>query len=1201
VNPIETIYKKIQANFGLHFVWVFILLYIFLFVFVNTCPAIDIKIGDNELTVSWIKPTKNEDGTPLNDLAGYYIYRSEGASDSFKRLNEEPVRGICYTDTTAINGITYFYSVTAVDYSGNESKRSPIISSTPNILPPSRFKVKPGDGEVQLFWDPYEKSTLRGYYVYRRSSNAIANTFEKITEIPIQDNHYIDKNLANGIAYFYKVLCVGIDGLEGIHSQEEGATPLAVIPEEPSSVRAHFIQEANGVNKVILTWEEVKEDNIIGYKIYRRLLNETEFTLLTNNDLVRETQYIDTSFHPDKGYLYSIVAVTDRGMESQYPKEVQCFTSALYIASFTQDAGGKAKKTGDKICFCLRGEPGLSASYKIEDLTSVLPMEETSEGIYTSCLDITDEMSIQEGLAIGYLQDSKGNKTSKSADEIIIIDNEPPNSIRGANAKWDAGAVKIIWEPPKGEFTGVEIFRYEEGSLKIPKVGSSETFPVVTVTGDKTFCYDARIKSDRYYYYSIFTLDRAGNKSDPFRLSPVYIPYQQGIPLIKSVRENTAGMPQKTGDRIEVELIGEEGCKASFFIPGIIEKPIPMNEKAFGQYLGYYIVSPNDKSEQTFIKVCLKDDLEHNNCQNAALDLIINCALEDVKPPVIYGLNHNAFNEAGFSGKLVPGNTLEVTLEGEAHCKAYFIISSSNTSQDIDKNEFNKHELIENPDNPGNYSGAYTIGWNEESMDEAYIWACMSDRAGNKVWKHSEDSFALDIRPRIEVKIVCYNNPEDDNFDNSGKHIMLWAGQDDSHAEITAKVINANGDPVEGHFLAFTITTTDEYTGVVGGGDLGNQISTDIGLDFDHTTDSWGEVETLYTSGEAAKTAIIVAKDLTTGHAGVSYILNVLKAQIAIELEEPDSLGRILNLPPYKLVLTANPDRLTADGVSTSWITAQITDRDGQPVEKAGVMISFFSSGDGTISPPQVYTDNFGQASTRYTAGIIRGTVILTGSCDDFNAEPGEVTIALMSDAPAKMALSVYPDSLKANGLTSSKIKVRVLDKNENSVQEAMVNFSVNTRWKDMQGKQEMQDKGILSPSTVATDYDGWAECTYYAPDLTAQGSAVATIVPRIFSKVPTEEEIARAVGTIFVPVLYPEMEEDDEVKILEWLFRKGDELKEGDPVARVQTQRGEYFLKAPVSGELVKITIYRGEKVTLGQTIGQILADEEYWEDFYD
>ena len=140
MNPRQTIYKKIRKNFGLNFVWLSILLYIL--PFATNCRAIEIKVGDNELTITWIKPTKNEDGTPLTDLAGYYIYRSEAVSETFKRLNEEPVRGISYTDTTAINGITYSYAVTAVDYSGNESKRSPIISSSPNILPPSRFKVK---------------------------------------------------------------------------------------------------------------------------------------------------------------------------------------------------------------------------------------------------------------------------------------------------------------------------------------------------------------------------------------------------------------------------------------------------------------------------------------------------------------------------------------------------------------------------------------------------------------------------------------------------------------------------------------------------------------------------------------------------------------------------------------------------------------------------------------------------------------------------------------------------------------------------------------------------------------------------------------------------------------------------------------------------------------------------------------------------
>ena len=1169
VNPRVTIHKNIRVILKSPFVWLCVLIYICLFPKMGL--SIEVKTGDNEVTISWIKPTRNEDGTQLNDLDGYYIYRSEGPTETFQRLNEKPVSGICYTDTTPINGMTYFYTVTAVDLSGNESKRSPLISATPNILPPSRLKAKPGDGRVELFWEAYEKSPLKGYYVYRR--NPMEKEPGRLTRIPIPDPFFTDDQVANGIPYFYKVCCVGMDGIEGLPSQEIGATPMAVIPEELSSVRSQYIQEASGNRYILLSWDASKEEDIVGYKIYRRLSDERQFTLLTP-DPISETEFRDSSVMPDTGYLYSVVAVNESAMESQYPKESRCFTSAVYISSFDQDAGDAAKKAGDKICFCITGEPGIIASYQVEGLTTQIPMQETSPGIYRACLEIEDEMSIEKARVMGYLKDAEGNMSSMAAARTITIDNLPPNIIKNAASEWENGCVTVRWESPEGEFEKFEIYRQEDGSIQTTGTGDLEqNIPIKTISGDKTSYADTRVKPDHTYQYTIFTVDRAGNRSEPFQSAPVHIPYQTGIPLITRIRENTAGMPQRTGDRIEVELIGEEVCQASFSIPGITDEPILMHEKALGEYSGYYIVRAEDQTEEGMIQVCLNDNIGNVNCRNAPSGLTINSEVEDSTPPEIHDIRHNAFEIAGFSGDLVPGNTLEVTLRGEAGCRAYFVIRASDLSPDPDYDPFKRQEMLEIQDTPGSYQGSYTIGWEEESIDEGYVWACLSDRAGNKIWKHSEERIALDTRPRIKV------TPEDN---------ILWADEE-SKTRIAVKVTDANGDPVEGHLMALTLTTTDEYTGVMGGGDLGEPFSKDTAIDFDQITDSWGEFEDEYEAGFAAKTAIVVAKDLTTGHSGAGYILSMIKEQKDIRLISPVTRAKLLETNPYQLILSADPDRLTADGVSSAWVTAQLADSEGRTVEKEGVLVSFFLEGEnGSISESQAYTDFSGEAAIRYTAGIIRGTIIITGICnsnDAFDGLTGQTRITLMSDAPAIIEFSA-PDHLEANGTSSAPIKVWVADINKNPVQQAMVEFSL------------LRDgRGSLSAVTEATDFNGWAECNYTTPDLSGQPDSVATIQAKITSKAPTEEEMARAVGTIFIPELYPDMEEDEEVIILEWLFRKGDEIKQGTPIVRIETQKGESFLKAPVSGELVKISVHRGEEGRLGQSIGQIQTEEDFWE----
>jgi hypothetical protein len=78
-------------------------------------------------TLSWYAPTTNADGTPLTDLAGYYVYygtQSQNYDHKTKVVGNE----IKYTVTNLADGAPYYCAVTAYDTSGNESKPSNEVS-----------------------------------------------------------------------------------------------------------------------------------------------------------------------------------------------------------------------------------------------------------------------------------------------------------------------------------------------------------------------------------------------------------------------------------------------------------------------------------------------------------------------------------------------------------------------------------------------------------------------------------------------------------------------------------------------------------------------------------------------------------------------------------------------------------------------------------------------------------------------------------------------------------------------------------------------------------------------------------------------------------------------------------------------------------------------------------------------------------------
>jgi TolB protein len=93
--------------------------------------------GDRQVVLNW-------DAVSADDLDGYNLYRSE---ESFSNVSGmDPVNGSSlitseeFTDDDVSNGTTYYYRLTAVDDSENESSTSSEVEVTPFSDPPDRPK-----------------------------------------------------------------------------------------------------------------------------------------------------------------------------------------------------------------------------------------------------------------------------------------------------------------------------------------------------------------------------------------------------------------------------------------------------------------------------------------------------------------------------------------------------------------------------------------------------------------------------------------------------------------------------------------------------------------------------------------------------------------------------------------------------------------------------------------------------------------------------------------------------------------------------------------------------------------------------------------------------------------------------------------------------------------------------------------------------
>jgi hypothetical protein len=491
----------------------------------------------------------------------------------------------------------------------------------------------------------------------------------------------------------------------------------------------------------------------------------------------------------------------------------------------------------------------------------------------------------------------------------------------------------------------------------------------------------------------------------------------------------------------------------------------------------------------------------------------------------IQSISDDTFKVAGISGKLVAGDEVAVTLVAEPGGTATFDLG--------DVKGIAMEEVPATAGGPGipavdngTYQGSYTIQPGDDYEDGYIVGHFVS--ADNVVAEPaaSVSKWTVDTKPQVTFDIDKKDMPADSS----------------TKARIKLVAKDANGNPVQGRRLKLTLATTEEYTGLVGAGDFGQNVGATIETRWKGETDAWGEVEFDYIAGFAAKTVILTAKDLDSGGVTVDYITAYKEAAIDIALTPPVNRAAARRGVQYIIKVKASRTELTAETFT-------------------------LSSENGTLRTIKGTTDSSGVATAEYRAGKKIGIVVVTATATLRNAS-GNVSIILLSDAPAKIYLKARPETLPADGFSRSDLEVKVTDINDNPNQDTKVEFRV------------AKGGGKLDYADRVTDRFGDAANRYTAG--TAPGTA--SIVATVRSKVPTEEELGKAKNVLFAPY----SPEGDEIRVEKWLKKKGDSFVKGDPIVEYTIGRGAtvYVLTAPYDGKMGDIFVEYWDNAEIGQTL---------------
>ena len=248
-------------------------------------PTVKIANAKNGVSVSWNK---------IKGALNYTVYRAElvnGKWSSWKVL-DKACNNIKYVDTTAVSGVTYKYTVRAVN---NQYRSSYKNSSQLLYLLMPTVKIQNASNGIKVSWSKANGAT--GYIVYRSQySGGKWSGWKSIGTTKAAKLSFVDKGTKAGVQYRYTVRAIN-GNVKSTFAATNGLVRLLT-----PTVKA---ATANAGIKV--TWS--KASGATGYIVYRAEYVNGKWSSWKNiGKLGNVSSYTDTAVTSGVAYRYTVRA-----------------------------------------------------------------------------------------------------------------------------------------------------------------------------------------------------------------------------------------------------------------------------------------------------------------------------------------------------------------------------------------------------------------------------------------------------------------------------------------------------------------------------------------------------------------------------------------------------------------------------------------------------------------------------------------------------------------------------------------------------------------------------------------------------------------------------------------------------------------------------------------------------------------------------
>ena len=433
-------------------------------------------IAGSQVSLSWSPGTVTQAA-----IAGYNVYRSDSSTPI-----ATVTTGTSYVDTPPSDGITYNYTVSTLDVTGNASPPSAqaSVALSDTIAPGATTNLTATIGsssEIDLTWTPAaDNVSVTGYNIYRNGT-----LLTSVGAVSSYQDQTADTQTTNSYS---------IEAYDAAHNVGPVSQPVtAILPDTtPPTTPGNVTPAITGLYQISLSWQpSTDNDKVIGYNVYR---DGTQIATVIDGS----NGFVDTGLTDASTYNYSVSAFDPAGNISTPSPAAQILlpdeTAPTPPANLTAAANGST--------VTLAWQPSTDnvgvAEYNIYRNGVLI---NTIAGTTTSFTDSGLQLGTTYQYAVAAF-DAQANLSAKSSFvNVTPTDNVAPST--PTNLKVSSSTIKSVslsWTASSDNvgITGYTIYR---NGVQLTKVGKVTTFT------------DSSTLPSTAYTYKILAFDAAGNAS----------------------------------------------------------------------------------------------------------------------------------------------------------------------------------------------------------------------------------------------------------------------------------------------------------------------------------------------------------------------------------------------------------------------------------------------------------------------------------------------------------------------------------------------------------------------------------------------------------------------------------------------------------------------------------------------------------------